>query len=124
MSRRRAVYRGAVIGLGGIARDSHLPGFVCDPSRQHPLSHRGHGGWWSPASRRCRAFRISRVSQDVRDAGPIDFVDICTPTASHLELTLWALEQGYHVMCEKPVALNARRGRAHCRRGTRARDAS
>src|SRR5436309_12543294 len=29
----------------------------------------------------------------------------CTPTASHLELTLWGLEQGYHVVCEKPVAL-------------------
>src|SRR5207302_409975 len=28
-----------------------------------------------------------------------------TPTASHLELTLWGLEQGYHVVCEKPVAL-------------------
>jgi predicted dehydrogenase len=45
--------------------------------------------------------------RDLREAadGPIDFVDICTPTASHLELVLWALEQGYHVMCEKPVAL-------------------
>jgi predicted dehydrogenase len=33
-------------------------------------------------------------------------VDVCTPTARHLELSLWALEAGYHVLCEKPVALN------------------
>src|SRR5207244_380757 len=37
--------------------------------------------------------------------GPLDFIDICTPTASHLDLTLWGLERGYHVVCEKPVAL-------------------
>ena len=37
--------------------------------------------------------------------GALDFVDICTPTATHLDATLWALAQGYHVLCEKPVAL-------------------
>jgi predicted dehydrogenase len=36
--------------------------------------------------------------------GPLDFVDICTPTGSHLATTLWALEHGMHVLCEKPVA--------------------
>src|SRR5258708_34644565 len=47
---------------------------------------------------------LSRREQ-LRDLAPLDFIDICTPTASHLELTLWGLEQGYHVVCEKPVAL-------------------
>jgi len=42
----------------------------------------------------------------VADLGPVDFIDICTPTSSHLELSLWGLSQGYHVLCEKPVALN------------------
>src|SRR5439155_64662 len=37
--------------------------------------------------------------------GPLDFIDICTPTASHLDLALWGLGQGYHVVCEKPVAV-------------------
>src|SRR5205807_9987860 len=41
----------------------------------------------------------------LRDLAPLDFIDICTPTASHLELIMWGLEQGYHVVCEKPVAL-------------------
>src|SRR5439155_249705 len=41
----------------------------------------------------------------VAELGPVDFIDICTPTASHVGLTLWGLERGYHVLCEKPVAL-------------------
>ncbi len=53
--------------------------------------------------------------------GPIDFIDICTPTASHIDLALWGLEQGYHVLCEKPVALTrdaaARLARAARRHG-------
>lgn len=47
---------------------------------------------------------LSRRDQ-LADIGPVDFIDICTPTASHLDLILWGLEQGYHVLCEKPVAL-------------------
>src|SRR5947199_10768130 len=97
-------YRGAVIGAGGTARQSHLPALrtvagvrarvdivaVVDSAADVPpvdgiplLSHSDH---------------LDRV-------GPLDFIDICTPTASHLDLTLWGLERGYHVVCEKPVAL-------------------
>src|SRR5438477_345012 len=97
-------YRGAVIGAGGTARQSHLPALrtgagvraridivaVVDSAVDVPpvdgiplLSH---------------PEQLARV-------GPLDFIDICTPTASHLDLTLWGLERGYHVVCEKPVAL-------------------
>lgn len=95
-------YRGAVIGAGGIARQSHLPAL------RAALRHR------------VDVVAIVDSAADVppvdgipllpdraalRDLAPLDFIDICTPTASHLELTLWGLEQGYHVVCEKPVAL-------------------
>ena len=36
----------------------------------------------------------------------VDFVDICTPTASHRALVLDALGRGLHVFCEKPVAVD------------------
>jgi predicted dehydrogenase len=94
-------YRGAIVGLGGIAHQSHLP-----------------------ALRLPAASRLEIVA--AVDAAPgvvplpgiplfpdlsglagldVDFLDICTPTASHLGLTLWALERGLHVLCEKPVAV-------------------
>ena len=35
-----------------------------------------------------------------------DFVDICAPTYVHAELSKKLLRAGYHVMCEKPMALS------------------
>jgi predicted dehydrogenase len=59
---------------------------------------------------------LVRSLGDLRRLEPIDFVDICTPTATHFALTLEALAAGYHVICEKPVALT----RAEARRLARA----
>jgi predicted dehydrogenase len=42
----------------------------------------------------------------------LDVVSICTPNNFHKELTLAALEAGCHVLCEKPMAMNADEGRA------------
>lgn len=37
----------------------------------------------------------------------VDVVDICTPTPTHAELVLRAIDAGVHVICEKPVARTA-----------------
>jgi predicted dehydrogenase len=104
-ARAPRTYRGAVIGLGGIARQAHLPGFLGDPAVRERLrivaTVDGGAGVTPVDDLPHFADRAALLR-----AGPIDFVDICTPTASHLELTLWALEHGYHVLCEKPVAVS------------------
>ena len=35
-----------------------------------------------------------------------DCIHICTPNDLHMEIALYALEHGIHVICEKPLALN------------------
>jgi predicted dehydrogenase len=37
---------------------------------------------------------------------PLDFVAVCSPPASHVELVRQALTAGCHVLCEKPLALD------------------
>ena len=53
-------------------------------------------------------------------ADGIDVVHVCVPNNLHLPLTLAALGAGKHVVCEKPLALDAGRGRG-ARRGRRGR---
>src|SRR5213594_1539148 len=97
-------YRGAVIGAGGIARQSHLPAL------RDAAALRGRVEVVALVDSAVDVPRVEAIPllgrrEQLRDLAPLDFIDICTPTASHLELTLWGLGQGYHVVCEKPVAL-------------------
>ncbi len=38
--------------------------------------------------------------------GGFDYIDICLPTYFHAEYSIQALDTGYHVFCEKPIALD------------------
>ncbi|HEY6209913.1 MAG TPA: Gfo/Idh/MocA family oxidoreductase [Gemmatimonadales bacterium] len=97
-------YRGAVIGAGGIARQAHLPAFLEAPSVRRRVAI---VALVDSAPDLAPVDGIPLLSRREQLAGtpPADFIDVCTPTATHLDLTLWGLEQGYHVLCEKPVAV-------------------
>ncbi len=45
--------------------------------------------------------------QAMLDAHDLDFVGIATPTIYHAPMVLAALDKGAHVLCEKPMAMNA-----------------
>lgn len=104
-------YRGVIIGFGNVARTAHLPGFLRGPDPASRIHIVGAVDAAAVNAARPSGFidGIPVVADlaAIDDLGPIDFVDICTPTATHVELTLWALERGYHVICEKPVAIRA-----------------
>ncbi len=36
----------------------------------------------------------------------VDVVSVCVPTCLHAEMTVYCAENGKHVLCEKPIALN------------------
>src|SRR5260370_10294053 len=92
------------MGAGGIGRQWHLParrGAAALGGRVEAVRLGDSAANGPPVG----AIPLLGRRGQLRDLAPLDFIDICTPTASHLELTLWGLEQGYHVVCEKPVAL-------------------
>jgi len=46
------------------------------------------------------------------DSGLCEVVSVATPNKFHKELSIRALEKGAHVLCEKPMAMNAEEGKA------------
>lgn len=97
----------ACIGAGGIARKKHLNGYsklseieivaVCDTCR-------------TAAEKLAADFGIPHVYTDyleMLEKERPDIVSVCTPNATHRQITIDALNHGCHVHVEKPMALNA-----------------
>ena len=45
--------------------------------------------------------------EEMLDKEQPDFVDVCTPSYMHTEMTVYALEHGFHVLSEKPMSINS-----------------
>src|SRR5438093_11916575 len=98
--------RGAIIGLGNVAVAVHVPALArgddveivavtdTDPARRQVA------GAALPAA------RWYDSADELLTRERLDFVDICTPPASHGPLTCRALERGFHVLCEKPLVVS------------------
>jgi len=95
------------IGAGGIARIVHLKGYdehpnveitaVCDTDLER-------------AQTVADQFGIPKVFKRYQDLvkEDIDAVSVCTPNAFHAPASIAAMKAGKDVLCEKPMALNAR----------------
>ena len=107
MPLRESKLRVGVLGAGVWAGRAHVPGWLRDP--------------------RCEVVAIADVELDRAQAlaeesgvseattdwlsiiqrADIDAIDIATPSATHLELAMAAIEAGKHVLCEKPLSRRA-----------------
>ncbi len=100
------VLRVGVVGAGNIATLAHLPGLQRAPgARVVAICDRDIGRAEVAASR----FGIEGVYDDHRqmlERSALDALTIATPPAEHTPLALAAIEQGLHVLCEKPLSTN------------------
>lgn len=100
-------FKAALIGTGAIAREhlaalADMPdveiGGVCDLSA-------------AIARMTAERFGVRRWYTDYRrmieEVHP-DLVHVTTPPTSHFALTRWCLENGFNVLCEKPITLEYR----------------
>jgi Predicted dehydrogenases and related proteins len=66
-------------------------------------------GSFGNAEATANEFGIAHFTADWRETvsrKDVDLVCITTPPKLHREMTLFAIEQGKHVLCEKPMAMN------------------
>jgi predicted dehydrogenase len=114
--------RFAVVGLGWIAQEAVLPAFANaenaeltalvsdDPVKLAELSQRYSVN---------RTYSYDEYELCLNNAD-VDAVFICLPNNLHHEYTVRAAEAGVHVLCEKPLAMNAGEAREMieaCNRG-------
>jgi len=60
------------------------------------------------AKRLAQTHQLNRWHTDYRPAvalPAVDVVSVCVPTCDHPEITIFAANQGKHILCEKPIAL-------------------
>lgn len=98
-----------IIGCGGIANGKHMPALknlenvrmvaFCDIVAEKAEKARAEYG--TPDAKAYTDYKELLADPS------IDVVHVCTPNRSHSFITVDALEAGKHVMCEKPMAINA-----------------
>lgn len=100
--------RVAVLGAGAWARHAHLPGYLRDPRCRVVAIADPDRALAQDAAATFGIPVVARDHTEVVRREDVDLVDVCTPSATHFELSMAALEAGKHVLCEKPVAFDYR----------------
>ncbi len=99
--------RVALIGAGAVADYHHVPALRLDKRAKLVAACDANA---ELVSQRRSQWQIEKVSTDpfAICADPdVDAVIIATPNDTHLPITLAAAKAGKHVLCEKPLGLNA-----------------
>ena len=95
-----------IIGTG-FARKTQIPSFLaCQDAEIVSVASASRANAESTA----QEFNIPHFTDDWRetvDRDDVDLISIVTPPVFHREMTLRAIERGKHVLCEKPMAMNA-----------------
>jgi len=101
--------RMAIIELGAVTRDIHLPAYsqIRDRMREVGACDLDNAARGLVRKKWPLAEVFDNPREMIEKSGP-DFVAICTPPALHHEQTLMALDYGCHVFCEKPLTESLR----------------
>ncbi len=97
----------AVIGAGAVSDYHHVPAIRQDPRAELVLVCDASEAM---ARQRAEQWHLDRVSmnyQEVCAADDVDAVIIATPNSTHAAIAMAALQNGKHVLCEKPLGLSA-----------------
>jgi predicted dehydrogenase len=99
-----------VIGAGGIANNAHLPSYQnCPNANIVAIADIDETALHTTQKK----FDVPNAFTDYNDLlamEDIDAVSVCTPNYVHKAPAIAAMRAGKHVLCEKPLAMNAAEG--------------
>jgi predicted dehydrogenase len=98
--------RGAIVGLGNVAVHAHLPGWLGRPAVRIVAVADTNPERRALAADLLSSARCYASAGDLFAAEDLDFVDICTPPASHAGIIAAGLDRDLHVLCEKPLVFS------------------
>lgn len=97
----------AIIGCGGITLQNHLPGLALCPEVKVTALCDNDPATLERARQQTGVTTVSTQYQDIVRRDDVHAVVIATPNFTHSPIALEAIRHGKHVLCEKPLALNA-----------------
>lgn len=104
-----------IIGSGGIAQGCHMPGYAAIPDLCEIVATCDVNP--EVAKKAAEKFDVPATYTDYNEMFAkenLDAVSVATPNKFHLDPTVAALKAGIHVLCEKPLGMNADECRIMC----------
>ena len=102
----KKILKVGIVGCGGIANGKHMPALkkieevqmvaFCDIIKEKAEKAAEEFG--------VEGAKVYTDYKEMIDNEKLDVVHVCTPNNSHAPVTVYALENDCHVMCEKPMA--------------------
>jgi predicted dehydrogenase len=97
-------FRVGIIGAGGIAQAVHIPGWKAQPDTEIVAVADIDQATAAKAAGLAGAAKVFTDYHDLLKLD-LDAIDVCTPNRVHTPAVLAALARGFHVLCEKPLAV-------------------
>jgi predicted dehydrogenase len=97
----------AIVGVGAVSDYHHVPAIRLDPRAELVAACDSDA---ELLHERGKQWKVGSLSTDYREICESDLVQavvIATPNFTHREIALAAAQHGKHVLCEKPLGLNA-----------------
>lgn len=96
-----------VVGTGMWANNVHLAAYQEHPKASLVSVYDVNREAAERTAKRFGAESVAGSYEELLARDDIDVIDVITPNVTHAPLVLAAIEAGKHVMCEKPMAMNA-----------------
>lgn len=112
MSKRSVPIRIAIIGAGAVSDYHHVPGIRLDSRAELVAACDANAELLAQRKRDWGIDWVTTRYEEVCTSPDVDAVVIATPNFTHHAIALLAARNGKHIMCEKPLGLNAEEVRA------------